>query len=124
MLITPLAEHETAIYVIIAPMTDLEQHVAGERPLNQPMMAITKKISTAKVIAIERMDFCTFGLLWLAVYFKVILQRVGFGRTLVRRFQLKILSREAQWSLPGRFHRKLRRANAVCFFLSCYIYRV
>lgn len=124
MLITPLADHETAIYMIIAPMTDLKQHVAGEMPLNQPMTAITKKTSTAEVIAIERIDFCTFALLWLAVYFKVILQRVGFGRTLERRFQLKILSRQARRSQPGRFHRTLRRANGLYFFLSCYIYRV
>jgi hypothetical protein len=64
MLIMPLAAQEITTYVIIAPMTALEQHVAGERPLTQPTMAITKKTSTAKVVAIERIDFCTFELLF------------------------------------------------------------
>ncbi len=52
------------MYVIIAPMTALEQDVAGERPLHQPTMAITKKMSTAKVVAIDLINVFTFGFLF------------------------------------------------------------
>jgi len=64
MLITPLAAQEITRYVIIAPATDLVQDVAGDRPQHQPRTAITKKTSTAKVVAIDRIDFCTFWLLF------------------------------------------------------------
>lgn len=64
MLITPLAAQEITMYVIIAPATDLVHDVAGDRPQHQPSTAITKKISTAKVVAIDRIDFCTFRFLF------------------------------------------------------------
>jgi hypothetical protein len=60
MFITPLAAHEITTYVIIAPITDLVQHVAGDKPQNPPTTAITKKTSTANAVAMERIDFCTF----------------------------------------------------------------
>jgi len=64
MLITPLAAQEITRYVIIAPATALEQHVAGDRPLNQPTMAITKKMNTANVVAIDLINVFTFELLF------------------------------------------------------------
>ena len=79
-LITPLAAHETVIYVITAPMTALEQAVAGERPVNQPTTAITKKMSTAKDVAIERICVRISRIPLCIAYFKVILQPVVFGR--------------------------------------------
>jgi len=68
MLVTPLAAQEKTMYVIIAPMTALEQDVAGESPLHQPTMAITKKADTAKVVAIGRINVFTFVFLF-ANYF-------------------------------------------------------
>ena len=63
MVNTPLAAQEETMYVIIAPITALEQQVAGERPLHQPTMAITKKADTAKVVAIGLINVFTFGFL-------------------------------------------------------------
>lgn len=107
MLITPFAAQESAMYVIIAPVTALEQHVAGDRPLHQPTIAITKKADTAKVIATDLVNVFTFRFLLLLIYFRFILQRAGSVVRLERRFQLRILSVPARPRLRVLFHRRL-----------------
>ena len=63
--IMPLAAIVMAMYVMMAPPTALEQHVAGERPQNQPIMLIMKKIITAKVVALDRIIGIAFKVLYL-----------------------------------------------------------
>ena len=63
--ITPLPAIVMAMYVMMAPPTALEQHVAGERPQNQPIMLIMKKIITAKVVALDRIIGIAFKVLYL-----------------------------------------------------------
>lgn len=63
--ITPLPAIVMAMYVMMAPLTALEQHVAGEKPQNQPIMLIMKKIITAKVVALDRIIGIAFKVLYL-----------------------------------------------------------
>lgn len=63
--ITPLPAIVMAMYVMMAPPTALEQHVAGERPQKQPIMLIMKKIITAKVVALDRIIGIAFKVLYL-----------------------------------------------------------
>ena len=78
--ITPLAAIVMAMYVMIAPPTALEQHVAGERPQNQPIMLIMKKIITAKVVALDRI----IGIAFKVLYLLTVLILNSYGLSLAR----------------------------------------
>jgi len=107
MLMTPFAAQERTMYAIIAPVTALEQQVAGDRPLHQPTIAITKKADTANVIATDLVNVFTFRFLLLLLYFRFILQQAGSVVRLERRFQLAIQSVRARPRLRVLFHRRL-----------------
>lgn len=78
--ITPLPAIVMAMYVMIAPPTALEQHVAGERPQNQPIMLIMKKIITAKVVALDRI----IGIAFKVLYLLTVLILNSYGLSLTR----------------------------------------
>ncbi len=54
MFTTDLPAKEITMYVITAPMNARLQQVDGDRQQTEPTTAMTKKISTAKVAAIDR----------------------------------------------------------------------
>ncbi len=78
--ITPLPAIVMAMYVMMAPPTALEQHVAGERPQNQPIMLIMKKIITAKVVALDRI----IGIAFKVLYLLTVLILNSYGLSLTR----------------------------------------
>lgn len=78
--ITPLPAIVMAMYVMMAPPTALEQHVAGEKPQNQPIMLIMKKIITAKVVALDRI----IGIAFKVLYLLTVLILNSYGLSLTR----------------------------------------